>query len=673
MSDKVRVYEVAEESGSTSQEVILKAKNLGIQLKSPQSALSFQDAEEITNYIMTGKSSKLLRSKNSEVVKSENIKVVKFDKNNLEKIEKPHTTFKNKAISKNKIRIVSKHYQKDITIKKDIIENEITSENDLENDTSNIKKQKTLIPNSNNERGEKEELFLNSFPEVTIEITNLKNIPYLKWKLQKEKGVYGIIGENGSGKSSLLISISKLVNRNVFKNEFIGVGHYENSKITYYINDIKVNWIKKQSTDNQWRQELSDKYIMPKLTGFFESSILSGTRFNKIDYYIKSELEYKKNEDSIEKSNNFIIDEMNYVLYGKHKHLYKFDALYKINAKRKRKNDTTNKMNEKNYSYYVLKLNDNEYLKEQLFSTGEYFLLQLLKFLTSFVNIVNIVPPLIIIDEIEISLHPLAQERLIERLNYFCEKYNIIAFFASHSFHIIENINIKNRFYINKKEDNKINIENSIDMGYLTAKLYKHKFYDFIILVEDNLAQEYVNLTVNELVNEIKLNYAIISTGGADKVLEMARKNSSYKYFGEAKLIPIVDEDKKHLLSNYENTPLGGTFIPVEKFIENYIYPIYFENNTILRNKFSEFIQKNYSPNTLDSLKYIWNKNNNQKNTYLDICYKIAELQNPKSEEMKEHIAKETKIKLVEFIYIENKNTELHQKFTNRLKKFFKI
>jgi len=59
MSDKVRVYEIAEEAGATSAEVIAKAKDLKIELKSPQSAVSFEDAEEITNYIMTGKSPKL--------------------------------------------------------------------------------------------------------------------------------------------------------------------------------------------------------------------------------------------------------------------------------------------------------------------------------------------------------------------------------------------------------------------------------------------------------------------------------------------------------------------------------------------------------------------------------------------------------------------------------------
>ena len=59
MSDNVRVYEIAEEAGATSAEVITKAKDLSIELKSPQSTVSFEDAEEIANYIMKGKSSKL--------------------------------------------------------------------------------------------------------------------------------------------------------------------------------------------------------------------------------------------------------------------------------------------------------------------------------------------------------------------------------------------------------------------------------------------------------------------------------------------------------------------------------------------------------------------------------------------------------------------------------------
>ena len=98
MSDKVRVYEIADEAGATSTDVIEKAKDLGVELKSPQSAVTLEDAEEIMNYIMTGKSDKLKKpepkkkvpvkkaksdtSKPKEEVKKEEPEVVK-------EVEKP--------------------------------------------------------------------------------------------------------------------------------------------------------------------------------------------------------------------------------------------------------------------------------------------------------------------------------------------------------------------------------------------------------------------------------------------------------------------------------------------------------------------------------------------------------------------------------------------------------
>ncbi|MGA1932160.1 translation initiation factor IF-2 [Arcobacter sp. YIC-464] len=75
MSDKVRVYEIADEAGASSQEVITKAKDLNIELKSPQSAVSYEDAEEIANYIMTGKSKRLAK-KAAPVQKKPTVKKV---------------------------------------------------------------------------------------------------------------------------------------------------------------------------------------------------------------------------------------------------------------------------------------------------------------------------------------------------------------------------------------------------------------------------------------------------------------------------------------------------------------------------------------------------------------------------------------------------------------------
>jgi translation initiation factor IF-2 len=59
MSDKVKISEVAQEAGSSNQEIITKAADLGIDLKSGNSTVTFEQAEEILNYIVTGKSDKV--------------------------------------------------------------------------------------------------------------------------------------------------------------------------------------------------------------------------------------------------------------------------------------------------------------------------------------------------------------------------------------------------------------------------------------------------------------------------------------------------------------------------------------------------------------------------------------------------------------------------------------
>jgi translation initiation factor IF-2 len=105
MSDKVRVYEIAEEAGATSAEVIAKAKDLKIELKSPQSAVSFEDAEEITKYIMTGKSSKL---EVKTVPKPKKVLVKAVDDKVEEKIKEETIEVKKEIVEEIKAEVVEK-------------------------------------------------------------------------------------------------------------------------------------------------------------------------------------------------------------------------------------------------------------------------------------------------------------------------------------------------------------------------------------------------------------------------------------------------------------------------------------------------------------------------------------------------------------------------------------
>ena len=109
----------------------------------------------------------------------------------------------------------------------------------------------------------------------------------------------------------------------------------------------------------------------------------TGTRFKKINKNLKDiEVDEKKYKDSIIMSDIFIQQNMNYILYGDTQNTKKFSSLYKITATRKRQNER-GKRSLFTTIFFALFYNKT-YIKEYFFSTGEYFLLSLLKFIATF-------------------------------------------------------------------------------------------------------------------------------------------------------------------------------------------------------------------------------------------------------------------------------------------------
>ncbi|MFV7790958.1 translation initiation factor IF-2 [Aliarcobacter lanthieri] len=135
MSDKVRVFEIAEEAGSTSAEVMQKAKELGIDLKTAQATVSFEDAEEITQYIMTGKSSRLKKVSTPKVIK--------------EKIKEDNLDEDTEVSKTEEIELKSKETVKKVEVKKPVIAkpNLKTPENDsISNELEIQENQNKIVP-----------------------------------------------------------------------------------------------------------------------------------------------------------------------------------------------------------------------------------------------------------------------------------------------------------------------------------------------------------------------------------------------------------------------------------------------------------------------------------------------------------------------------------------------
>ena len=143
MSDKVRVYEIAEEAGASSADVIAKAKDLNIDLKSPQSAVSYEEAEEITKYIMTGKSSRLpikTVSKPKKVVEMKTPEIteeVKETKIELEKVE---------IVEKIEPAVIKKPELKKVVISKPVIKTTPKTQEEFDKPEVNPDNASKIVP-----------------------------------------------------------------------------------------------------------------------------------------------------------------------------------------------------------------------------------------------------------------------------------------------------------------------------------------------------------------------------------------------------------------------------------------------------------------------------------------------------------------------------------------------
>jgi len=68
MIEKVRVHEIAKELGIASKDVLKKASDIGIEVKSAQSTVSMEEADKLMNFIMNGESNKKAPKAEKKVV-----------------------------------------------------------------------------------------------------------------------------------------------------------------------------------------------------------------------------------------------------------------------------------------------------------------------------------------------------------------------------------------------------------------------------------------------------------------------------------------------------------------------------------------------------------------------------------------------------------------------------
>lgn len=402
---------------------------------------------------------------------------------------------------------------------------------------------------------------------LQIEIHQIKGISSLKIKLPLNPGVYAITGINGIGKSTLLSAIAPRLVRPINFSILRNFEYLDNSFISYTIGKITEKWQPTKESRN-WVCSIDPTL---KLRGFQEGSITKGTRFlNSSSYLSYKKLQQAKSEHLL-LADDFVTENLGFILHNNKNH---YTNLYRIDHN-KAKN---------HYSYdgvpYFLKTN-NRILSYFDLSTGEFLLINLLHLLNNLLVRTENREKLnmILIDEVELALHPSAIKRLVQFMKDISQKYSVSIYFSTHSLEIINALHIDNLFYLKQFSDKSIICENPCYPAYITRDIYSHSGYDIIILVEDDLAKSIVNSFINKLKLNKNKRIQILPVGGYENTLDLHQNLMIDKVLSEnARIISIIDGDVKNIVTEkkkertlWQSIPNDNIlFLPIES-LEKYL------------------------------------------------------------------------------------------------------
>lgn len=372
---------------------------------------------------------------------------------------------------------------------------------------------------------------------MKITIENIKNIKKLEFNIPTRNGIYALTGTNGSGKTTLLACISRIKNRNAFQKYFKtstddkldlfrGKIHYELNSNSVYYQYANYNWTAHPRS---------------------QSKLFNG--FNYMDIALippnENRLFIHDKQLTIHRIKNAKMELIQYMndIFG----TTKFDNLKQINTDK-----TRGKKNRSKIAYLIPKKINNKtfYYSEKNFSLGEIIVLNL------FLELLDLPEKsLILIDEIELALHPKVQIKLLDYLKSYSINKKSTIIISTHSISVIRNVNT---IIFLKNTD----IETEVIYNAYPAQAIGEIAYqddvkpDVIFLVEDKMAKillTYMLKKYSEIANNPLPDYKILPIGGYKNVVEFHETSRGY-LFSNVPIITLLDMDVKDDVIPYLET-----------------------------------------------------------------------------------------------------------------------
>jgi ABC-type multidrug transport system ATPase subunit len=379
------------------------------------------------------------------------------------------------------------------------------------------------------------------FKETTIELKNIQHIKHLKCNFKLANNIYCIVGKNGSGKTTLIKAIKNITSTDTFKTTSSNRIFDEHSEINYSFDNKEYKFVYNNKLQTLDTKDAIDISIQKNIQ--VELPLPFGDRFNK---------KFEKSDDEIRISNidgDYIIPEEVINLYKNIYNSNKFNDLKLTKGKK---------------GYYFLSSSRDRYIREDHFSSGEFFILSIYKLLQR--------KKLIVIDEIDISLDSHAQVNLITELRKYCKKYKSTIIFTSHSLAMMKKLETKELLYLeNENGDCKLECKS---YNYIKSVLFQITGYDKYIIVEDKCSQLFIKYLLQDQV--ISSEYLIFYAGGCKEVKDLFKRNKNEQFFTDDpnNVLQVLDGDQQD--NNNQNQYIK--FLPFQD-IEQELCRLYSTNN----------------------------------------------------------------------------------------------
>ncbi len=406
--------------------------------------------------------------------------------------------------------------------------------------------------------------------KLEMTINNIKSIKELHISLPLEKGLYAITGQNGSGKSTVITCASSAY-FNMQMNEYFGKTP-DDASIIFELNGARKEWKKVDGNNGKyWKYFFKGTF---QLKGFYEGSIIFGNRFRNTKYDLLMRLD-RIDDSKLQLASDFIRKNLGKILHNNENF---YDKILRLNNR-----DAGNIVRFDGDIFYYQK--GQKRVSQFHMSTGENLLISIL----NSIDKRNIdrntltVPCLLLLDEIELALHPSSLKRLLIFLKDISNKYNYAVYFSTHAIELISSIDQNNIFFLERHADDSVEILNPCFPAYATRILYDHEGYDYIIMVEDDLSRALIRkmLRDNSLINN-KLVH-VLPCGGFTNTIDLAHEVINSNLVGKiSKISIILDKDIQKQAEDYllnhniaNNIPIN--YLPIES-LEKYLKNKLIEN-----------------------------------------------------------------------------------------------